>query len=58
MITPSSPSFQSAGVATLWLSVSCRESTSRKISSKVRPVSFSAEARPSSVVQTGVKSLG
>src|SRR6187549_3079056 len=38
MITTSSPSCQSAGVATLWLSVSCSESTTRKISEKFRPV--------------------
>src|SRR6185369_13816703 len=37
-ITTSSPSCQSAGVATLWLSVSCSESTTRKISEKFRPV--------------------
>lgn len=30
--------FQSAGVATRLLAVSCRESTARKISSKLRPV--------------------
>lgn len=37
MIT-SSPRFQSAGVATLWLAVSCNESIARRISSKLRPV--------------------
>jgi hypothetical protein len=38
MITTSSPSFQFAGVATLKLSVSCSESITRRISSKLRPV--------------------
>ena len=37
MIT-SSPCFQFTGVATLWLSVSCSESITRRISSKLRPV--------------------
>ena len=37
MIT-SSPFFQSAGVATLCLAVSCMESMTRRISSKLRPV--------------------
>src|SRR5690606_38797168 len=37
MIT-SSPGFQLTGVATLCVSVSCKESTTRKISSKLRPV--------------------
>src|SRR5262249_50090067 len=37
-ITQSSPSFQFTGVATEWLSVSCSESITRKISSKLRPV--------------------
>ena len=37
MIT-SSPSFQLAGVATLLLAVSCSESITRRISSKLRPV--------------------
>src|SRR5579871_4431041 len=34
----SSPCFQSAGVATLWLAVSCNESTTRNTSWKLRPV--------------------
>src|SRR5262249_57674589 len=34
----SSPCFQFTGVATLCLSVSCRESMTRRISSKLRPV--------------------
>ena len=37
MIT-SSPCFQFAGVATLCLAVSCIESSTRRISSKLRPV--------------------
>ncbi|MDT4885601.1 hypothetical protein FQZ97_1218500 [compost metagenome] len=37
MIT-SSPSSQFTGVATLWLSVNCRESMTRRISLKLRPV--------------------
>src|SRR5688572_10517002 len=37
MIT-SSPSFQFAGVATLWFAVSWMESTTRRISSKFLPV--------------------
>src|ERR1051326_20282 len=37
MIT-SSPSFQLTGVATLYLAVSCSESITRRISSKLRPV--------------------
>src|SRR5579863_7970430 len=36
-ITTSSPSFQFPGVATEWLSVSCSESITRRISSKLRP---------------------
>src|SRR6476620_7432316 len=37
MIT-SSPSFQFTGVATLYFAVSCRESMTRRISAKLRPV--------------------
>src|ERR1041384_2116203 len=37
MIT-SSPSFQLTGVATLYFAVSCSESITRRISSKLRPV--------------------
>ena len=36
--TQSSPSFQFTGVATWWWSVSCSESMTRRISSKLRPV--------------------
>src|SRR5574341_1813469 len=37
-IMQSCPGFQSAGVATLYLAVSWSDSTTRKISSKLRPV--------------------
>ena len=37
-MTTSSPRCQFTGVATLWVAVSCRESITRRTSSKFRPV--------------------
>jgi AcrR family transcriptional regulator len=37
-MTTSSPCFQLTGVATRWLAISCRESMTRRTSSKFRPV--------------------